>query len=123
MSAFLITKKSSNDWDLPIFEAGEAEAIAVFTTAVRASQYLRENRLDQDHEVSEATAIELIEVMLAAQESGVVYMAINPDELRQRASTSWGPLTIDATLSRFAADFAQAALRKNTVTSLNWEIL
>ena len=59
MSAFLITKKGASDWDLPVFEAGEAEAITVFTTALRAAQYLRENHLGQDHEVTEATAIEL----------------------------------------------------------------
>ena len=56
----LIANKDRDDWDIPVFYAGEGyrdEAIAVFTGCLRAPEYLRDAGLQEDHEVCELTAL------------------------------------------------------------------
>ena len=111
MSAFLIVKKDCHDWDLPVFSAGLGEAIIVFTSAARADRYLHDTHLALEHEVSEATAIELIEIMLTAHEEGIAYVAVTPEKQRFRTAIQQRLLPIKSTLAAFAADLAQHVLQ------------
>lgn len=101
MSAFLIARSDCCDWDLPVFDSRRGDAIAVFTSAERAGRYLRERHLQQDHQVSEISAMELVEVIIGAQEAGVRYLAVNPQATTEPRTTHLLP--VHPKLKEFAA--------------------
>jgi hypothetical protein len=105
VATYVIAKKNRGEWDLPVFHAGERgddEAIAAFTGAGRAADYLRAAQMQDDHDVHEVTAIELFEIMVEAHEEEIRYLAVNPD----RASHSFGKkqpvIVLKEQLHRFA---------------------
>jgi hypothetical protein len=111
MPAFLITRKNCCDWDLPVFSTGLSEAIIVFTSAARADRYLHDSHLETEHEVSEVTAVELIDIMLAAHEEGVTYVAVNPEQQRPSSAIQQRLLRMKPMLAEFAAELAEHAFR------------
>jgi hypothetical protein len=105
MAAYLIVYKDCDDWDLPVFYAGDGdreEAIAVFTGCPRAAKYLRDAGLQEDHEVCEVSAIELFEMMVKAHEEGVGYVAVNPNRKQQLAGRPQPVIALERQLTRFA---------------------
>lgn len=105
MAAYLIAKKDCDDWDLPVFYAGDGdrdEAIVVFTGRSRAARYLCDTGLEEDHEVSELSAIELFEMMVKAHEEGIAYVAVNPDRQQQLAGRRQPLIVLERELTRCA---------------------
>lgn len=105
MAAYLIVRKDCDDWDIPVFYAGDGgrdEAIAVFTGRTRAVQYLRDAGLQEDHRVREFSAIELFEMMVKAHQDGVTYVAVNPKPEQQLVGQRQPVIVLERQLARFA---------------------
>ena len=118
MSTFLITKKESGDWNLPVFCLGprsSGDAIAVFTSRLRASHFLKANRLEQNHQLDEIAACELIDVIFAAFENNVDYICINPKQRNDAASPS-RLLPVRAELAKFARELSRRILDRGSIS-------
>jgi hypothetical protein len=105
MAAYLIIQKNCDDWDVPVFRAGDGdrnEAIAVFTGRTRAAQYLHDAGLEEDHQVCEVSAIELLEIMVRAHDEGVAYVAVNPTREQQLAGERQPVIVLERQLTGFA---------------------
>lgn len=105
MAAYMIVQKEGEDWDVPIFHAGgknRDEAITVFTGRTRAAQYLHDAGLEEDHQVCEVSAIELLEIMVTAHDEGVAYVAVNPNREQQLAGERQPVIVLERQLTRYA---------------------
>jgi hypothetical protein len=105
MAAYLIIQKGCDNWDIPVFHAGDGfrdEAIAVFTSRTRVARYLHNSGLEEDHEVCEVSAIELFEMMVKAHENGIAYVAVNPRREQQLAGERQPVIVLERQLTGFA---------------------
>jgi hypothetical protein len=105
MSAYVIAKKQEELLDTPVFYAGDSnaeEAIAVFTSQDAAARYIEEAGWNEDHEVGELTAIDLLRWIVKAHDEGTQYVAVNPVRHRQLTGEKQKTIVIERQLASFA---------------------
>ena len=81
MSVFVIAERDTDLLDTPVFYAGEGgneEAVAVFTSRNRASQFAKNAGWNGDQCCAELTAIDLLCFVVEAHKEGTQYLAVNP---------------------------------------------
>jgi len=105
MDTYVITQKSSEFVDSPVFHAGQEgdqEAIAVFTTRELAEQYLREADWQQQYEVGALRPVQLLRWFTVASENGTDMVMVDPDRKSQTAGEQQQVVYIGKPLSAFA---------------------
>lgn len=115
MPAYVITTNDCDEWDLPAFDAGgsgDEDAIAVFTGRRAADGYLRDAGWAHDHQVSEVTAVQLLDLIVDAHHEGVSYVTVNPVRQDQRAGEVQPMIVVEQQIADFAEQLTREVMAK-----------
>jgi len=115
MPIHVIAKKDSdNVLDTVVFHAGEAgdqEAVAVFTNEESAQRYLNEADWEEPHEPVDLAPFALLQWLQRAYGQGVKYLAVDPKRQPQIEGEPQAAFSIESQLTR-CADALVASFQK-----------
>jgi len=103
--AYVIARKGSDELDSPVFHAGDAgdeEAVALFTTREATQQYIDRAGWGKTNEVGMLTPTDLVRWLLVAADQGVHWLVVDPDRDRHLAGEPQTVLGIAEELAEFA---------------------
>jgi len=109
-SLFVITAHASNWLNTPVFQAGDGdgeEAVAVFTTADAAHQYIDRAGWGQADEVGVLRPADQQEWFQSAFDDGVRWVVIDPDRDRHLAGDPQAVVAIEGELAALAGSLAR----------------
>ncbi len=98
-AVFVIAKRGTEMLDTPVFrvgEAGDEEAVALFTGREQAQKYLDDAGWGSADEVGELSADDLLRWLVEAGRDGVRYATVNPDRNGHLTGHMQAVLLIDA---------------------------
>lgn len=111
-AAYVIARTGSDELDSPVFHAGDAgdeEAIVVFTTREATQRYIDRAGWGEANEVSLLTPTDLLRWLLAAADEGIHWLVVNPDRDRHLGGEPQSVLGITEELDEFARSLAHEA--------------
>jgi ribosome-associated translation inhibitor RaiA len=104
-ATYVIARKGSDELDSPVFHAGDAgdeEAVAVFTTREATQQYIDRAGWGEANEVGVLTPTDLLRWLLVAADQGVHWLVVDPDWDRHLAGEPQIVLGISEELAEFS---------------------
>jgi ribosome-associated translation inhibitor RaiA len=125
-AAYVIARKASEELDSPVFHAGDAgdeEAVALFTTREATQRYIDRAGWGQANEVGVLTPTDFVRWLLVAADQGVHWLVVDPDRDRHLAGEPQTVLGITDELAEFArslirdvASSSESAARRSAST-------
>jgi hypothetical protein len=109
-AAYVIARKGSDELDSPVFHAGDAgdeEAVAVFTTREATQRYIDRAAWGSANEVGVLTPTDLLRWLLVAADQGVHWLVVDPDRDRHLAGEPQTVLGITEELTEFAGSLTR----------------
>lgn len=120
MSVFVIAERDTELLDTPVFYAGEGgkeEAIAVFTSRNRVSQFIENAGWNGDQLCTELTAIDLLQLVVEAHKEGTQYLAVNPVRQENFAVEDQPVVIIERLMADFAEDLTEVVSEQVTMAN------
>jgi hypothetical protein len=115
-AVYVIARKGSDELDAPVFHAGDAgdeEAVAVFTTREATQRYIDRAGWGGTDEVGVLTPQDLLRWLLVAADQGVHWLVVNPDRDRHLAGEPQTVLGITEEMAEFARSLARDVAPRN----------
>jgi ribosome-associated translation inhibitor RaiA len=109
-ATYVIARRGSDELDSPVFHAGDAgdeEAVAVFTTREATQRYIDRAGWGETNEVGMLTPPDLVRWLLVAADQGVHWLVVDPDRDRHLAGEPQTVLGISEELAEFARSLTQ----------------
>ncbi len=116
-AVYVIAGKGSDELASPVFHAGDAgdeEAIAVFTTREGAQRYIERADWGKSDEVGELSPPDFLRWVLLAADQDVHWLVVDPDRDRHLAGEPQSVLGIDEELAGFARLLTQDVAERAT---------
>ncbi len=111
-AVYVIARKGTDELDSPVFHAGDAgdeEAVAVFTTRDSARRYIDRADWGESDEVGVLAPADLLRWLLVAADQGVHWLVVDPDRDRHLAGEPQTVLGITEELTEFARSLTRDA--------------
>lgn len=79
MPAFLVTKKESDQLDVPVFSSeSEDDIVIVFTEEEKAHQYVIDSKWEEEQVVAQLDTIAFLEWLVHCHREGIDILAVDP---------------------------------------------